>query len=350
LMRGLGLVARADDRGLGHICWDFATHMDPERVLVVREPGSERRGFRPHLDRYPGGTVVTCVEGALPEEEVRAWLAGLAVVYGAETWYDRRFGGWAEDARVATVLHAMPEFYRAEMASTQVWAPTPWRLDLLPPGAPVIPVPVAASPLAPRSTDPEGRLRFLHVAGHRAAGDRNGTQALSQVVKRLEPWSSSVRIEGQDRRLAPVARRRGMDVQVRLGGRVDRWAMYDDADVLVMPRRYGGLCLPVQEAMAAGVAVVMTDWPPNDWWPTLRCEAEGGPSMMTPGGMVATCLPNLESLATTMRGLVRCPEAVADLQQQSLAWAAGHSWTVWRPMYEQHLAAAVERPVSRFSK
>jgi glycosyltransferase involved in cell wall biosynthesis len=36
--------------------------------------------------------------------------------------------------------------------------------------------------------------------------------------------------------------------------------------VLVMPRKYGGLCLPMNEAIAAGMPVIATDISPNNSW------------------------------------------------------------------------------------
>ena len=44
------------------------------------------------------------------------------------------------------------------------------------------------------------------------------------------------------------------------------WDLYRQGDVLVMPRRFGGLCLPAQEALGAGMPVVMPDIDPNNRW------------------------------------------------------------------------------------
>jgi glycosyltransferase involved in cell wall biosynthesis len=39
-----------------------------------------------------------------------------------------------------------------------------------------------------------------------------------------------------------------------------------DQDGLVLPRRFGGLCLPVNEALGAGMPVIMPAISPNDSW------------------------------------------------------------------------------------
>lgn len=43
---------------------------------------------------------------------------------------------------------------------------------------------------------------------------------------------------------------------------------YDNYDggVLVLPRKYGGLCLPINEAIASGMPVIATDISPNNTW------------------------------------------------------------------------------------
>ena len=40
--------------------------------------------------------------------------------------------------------------------------------------------------------------------------------------------------------------------------------MYKDGEVMILPRRYGGLCLPLWEALASGMPVLMPNISPND--------------------------------------------------------------------------------------
>ena len=44
----------------------------------------------------------------------------------------------------------------------------------------------------------------------------------------------------------------------------DQWRLYADFDALIMPRRYGGLCLPLNEALTGGLPVIMSHTSPND--------------------------------------------------------------------------------------
>jgi glycosyltransferase involved in cell wall biosynthesis len=47
-------------------------------------------------------------------------------------------------------------------------------------------------------------------------------------------------------------------------GSSDRAELYASFDVLILPRRYGGLCLPMSEALASGLPVIMSNTSPND--------------------------------------------------------------------------------------
>lgn len=340
----VGLIARADDRGLGHMTWEFHRHLQPERTLVVREPGAEAQGFAPHLDRYPDGLVVRFDGGMLPEAEVRDWLQGLDVLYSAETFYDWHLVQWAAEAGVATVLHTMPEFHHLHVPPTSsVWAPTPWRIDHLPLPTRLVPVPVATDrfPMAAPARDP-GRLRVLHVAGHRAAADRNGTTQLLQAL-RYTRQPVHVRLVTQDQAL-PSAARLPANVYVHreTGGVADYWDLYDDADVLVLPRRYGGLCLPVQEAMAAGLAVVLPDTAPNDWWPALRVPGRERGHITTAAGQLSLYAADPQQLAQLLDQLAADPDLVAAAQLGALAWANLHSWQALAPLYRAELERAAE--------
>ena len=48
------------------------------------------------------------------------------------------------------------------------------------------------------------------------------------------------------------------------GNKLDQNELYSDFDVMIMPRRYGGLCLPMNEALCSGLPVIMTDISPNN--------------------------------------------------------------------------------------
>jgi len=124
----------------------------------------------------------------------------------------------------------------------------------------------------------------------------------------------------------------------------DYWRAYDGMDALVLPRRYGGLCLPVQEAMAAGLAVVMTDCPPNPtMWPVLPVRARAKGELGTPSGPVKMWEADERLLGAQLDALAADRGALHEAQAASRAWAVAHSWEALLPMYREELALACDR-------
>lgn len=337
----VGVIARAEDRGLGIQTWEAARHLDPERVLVVDVDNPER--FPLHLDRFPGATVARLTYDGrsthwLPEGLVRDWLAGLDVVFSCETLYDWRLAEWARDAGAATVVQLNPEFFvhhREELpAPTVWWNPTTWRMDRLPAGTRHVPVPVALDRFASSEVEkPEqGQLRALHVVGRPAMGDRNGTELLSKAMRRVTGVALTVTSQRETVHGAAV-----------VGNVPDYWRLYDDQDVLVMPRRYGGLCLPAQEAAAAGLAVVMPACPPNDtMWPIVPVQWQYRGEVMVPAGSIPLAETNARDLAIVLGRLAAEPEELAAARKAARAWAEEHSWEALLPLYREELGRAAE--------
>jgi glycosyltransferase involved in cell wall biosynthesis len=175
--------------------------------------------------------------------------------------------------------------------------------------------------------------RLLHVAGHRAAGDRNGLHVIGALLNQItHPW----RVASQD----------GYRLNPRVLGHVelasqisDRWALYDDCGILVSPRRYGGQSLVVNEAMARGLAVVMTDCSPNiQTWPILPIPCRPGGWVNTPGGRIQMHMILTRPLIDTLRILVADREQLERWQTRSVMWARDNTWTVWEPKIRALLA------------
>lgn len=331
----LGVIARADDRGLGNQTWEVARNLNPERVLVVRSPGSERQGFEPHLDRFPGATVVTDKAGALPEDVVREWLDGLDVVYSAECLYDVRLADWAHVHGVATVIHANPEFFRPDdVHPTAWWSATDWRLDTLPEGARVVPMPAPID----RFDEPDYDLPMsvLHVGGRPATGDRNGTDIALAVAGLLPDVPFTVTSQsdlGSSLENVTVTRHQG-----------DYWTLYADHTVLLMPRRYGGLCLPVIEASAAGLAPIMLDVDPNRAWPAELVPATPAHDVRVPAGPIKAYQGDPHQLADLIRA------SGPTQRQRARDWAEAHSWDALRPVWLDELGRAAEQAKERKTK
>lgn len=336
----VGLVARSDPRGLGNQTRAVHDNLHPDRTLVV-DMGDLGRGYPTHPHWYPGAVTLPFDGHRLPELQVRRWLDGLDVVYTAETPYDHRLPTWCRQHRVALVVHLNPEFDHWTLDPTKprpdvFWSATTWRQQAHPPGTRIVPMPVAPHP---RARVRDGAGGFLHVVGRRAMADRNGTRVVFgswRFTRQQQRW----RITTQDR-LAMARPPRNIDLHIS-GPLDDPDEIYDLGDVLVLPRRYGGLCLPVQEAMAAGLPVVMPAVSPNLDWPIIPVAARRGPTVKCAAGVVRTAEIPPRDLGKVLDQLAQDPDTLRAQSAMSLEWARTHSWDALAPFWRAELEAAAD--------
>lgn len=333
----IGLIARCEyARGLSLQSKNFYDNVPVDRVLLIRMP---RVDCAERPDWYPNATHIEydARDWTLPERQVREWMDGLDVVFSVETPYDWQLPKWAREQGVKTVIQGNPEFVRHGMKGyehfqhpTEWWWPTSWRLDRLPPGI-VMPVPM---PDVAPNTGRGDKLRVMHTTGKRAFQDRNGTDIF---VAALNVLSCDVHVSafGLDHSLPELPRPKGWTMTVEQQGVEDRWTMYDDQDVLIMPRRYGGLSLPALEAAARGVAVLMPDISPNESLAQLRITPRRSLRINLPCGVVDSYDTSYMDLATMICHLSQNPEKVATARSRALRDVP--RWATWRQIYIDEL-------------
>jgi hypothetical protein len=329
----LGLIARCEQaRGLAILSKNFYDHMPVTRTLCVRVP------YPAALERpdwYENRTNIrfnpkshTLDEAAFPP-----WLEGLDVVFCAETPHDWRIPDWCRRLGVKLVIQGMPEFVRhmredsALQHPDQWWWPTSWRLDHLPPGI-VMPVPMDRHPMT-RSDD--DRLHILHTVGKRAFADRNGTEILVQAMRMVRS-EVKLTIHSIDGDIIPFQRKRNVEYVFNHNAVDNLWSMYGDQDVLILPRRYGGLSLPALEASAAGLIVAMTDCPPNDELASVLFPVHRTVSLTVASGVIPSFDANAAGLASTIDLLANLSVVERDVMRQKQARLLP-TWDVYGPRY-----------------
>lgn len=270
-MTRIGLIARADSRGLGIQTKAFHDQMRPAKTLVVDCPSAQPLPIR--RDWYPDATWVHGIPNA---DDFHRFLDGVDVVYTAETGYGQALWDVSEQCGVATVLHANFEFLNRQDRPTVWAAPSLWNINQWPDGTVHLPVPIELERF-PTYEPPQTANRLLHIVGRPTVDGstdlyRNGTLDL---LLSLEHVTATVTVtircqqDGYVGKLIHDNNIRTPDnvtLRIESGDTPNYWDNYSGQHALILPRRFGGLCLPANEALGAGIPVIMPDINPNNLW------------------------------------------------------------------------------------
>jgi hypothetical protein len=330
-------ILRCDNGGLGNISREIVRHLTPERVLLVDLHGSGRGPCDPapfdlpEIDLYRtdflGGLNAVALDWITSE--------GVDVLFGMEVWYEGyELAGQGILARahnngLRSVLYAMPELspwcvdsgLRPRPHTFAV--PTAWRLDTMPHGTTVLPLPVARDRLP--FTHRSQVASLYHVAAP-AMLDRNGTDLfLTALPFVTEEVFVTIR-NSSDRGL--VIPRCRADVEVIDKPADHYWQIVPDhVDLLVQPRRYGGLSLPVQECASLGIPTLLLDSDPYAMFDFAHViPNRGSRDRRMKGGMVPVYDADPRALAAKIDQLVRDPTRQQAASHAADAWAEAHAW------------------------
>lgn len=259
----LTLLAVASETGLGYQTRAYFKHLKPDRVVIIDI--SSLNGQKQHYEWYDGAKELITVKGIPTDKDLDLILQDTDVLLTAETAYNLNLYRVAKLKGVKTVCVENPEFYdhvkypQYDMPDLII-LPSVWKLDEITQhansrGAKVVqihhPVDLDEIPFVERNT-----CKFMHIAGKPAAHDRNGTWDFLNACP-----DGLVTTQSSD--LATVIRQRYRHARVKTGIDNPNF-LYQMGDVLVLPRKYGGNCLPLNEALASGMPVIMPDISPNN--------------------------------------------------------------------------------------
>lgn len=339
----VGVIVRANTKGLGYQTRDFMDHFPADRVLVVKM-GSRSAPDDLSLVEHREAFVIelTPQNLSLPVKIMAGFFRDVDVLFSAETLYDWKLPELARRCNVRTVVHGNPEFYAHHRhpgylhPDRWVW-PSSWLTDHpdLPDG-PVVPCPAPWSDAVAGDPDDEV-LRIVHIAGHGAAADRNGTVDFLAAIPRIRS-TVEITVVSQDGWLPDVRAPRHVKVNRVPTGLKHRIELYENQHLVVLPRRYGGNCLPAAEACASGCALAMTDVEPNQMWPIVPLAAANAPGHHTPFGRIKTHRVRPAAIADTIDRLHANRSRLAGAMTASLQWAKDNSWDALRPRYTEVLS------------
>lgn len=255
----LGILAYSTHSGLGYQSRSYVKHLNPVKILDI---DITRLNGMNHYEWYPEARVTK----GYPSIEDCHWITdNVDVVLMAETPLNYELYKIARDKGVKTVNVINPEFYdhikypQYDMPDLII-LPSVWLQNEITAHATsrmtkVVqlhhPVDLEEFPFTERSSH-----RFMHIAGKPATHDRNGTWDF------LNACSDGI-VTTQSEEMARMIRRRYRNTRVMTNIESPQ-DIYRYGDVLVMPRKYGGNCLPLNEALASGMPVIMPDIIPNN--------------------------------------------------------------------------------------
>ena len=346
----IGTIAYSTDTGLGYQTLQFCENMEPSKVLLVDL--SEFNNLEQKDWRYEGlpKSVEVRPHKGMPDAESIEWLTeGVDLIFVCETPLNYALFATARDKGIKSVQQYNYEFldyYRQKtLIKPDLLAnPSYWMLDDTKSRnfAPVAYLPV---PTFPQITPQERDSKHIgHIAGRLTAMDRNGTHTFLEFVnahkkrsrgykytlfmQRPQENSSKREFRKVKNLLEYTVKISGLNVVYDVPNKED---LYKDIGILVLPRRYGGLCLPMWEALEHYIPVIMPDCSPNNellpsnW--LADCKVVG--SVRT-HSEIPLYRADIESLIEKVDNISRGYE---DAREQASELVHRHSWEVMRPEY-----------------
>lgn len=257
----LGVIVYSTETGLGYQSFDYYHHLNPKKALHIDI--SSLNGKEQHYNWYGDNTMF--VKGIPNRLQIAEFLKGLDVVLMAETPLNYELYDIARKMGVKTANVINYEFFdhlvKPELPLPDlIIMPSVWYFKEMQQfckskgiGCVQLHHPVDRDliPFRLRHT-----VKTMHLAGNPAALDRNGTADYMTACP-------DGRVVTQSHDLANKIRSRYSQSNVFTDIH-DQKIIYSIGDIMVMPRKYGGNCLPLNEALSAGMPVIMPDISPNN--------------------------------------------------------------------------------------
>lgn len=266
------MIVRMDDSGLGNQTRNLAYMLKPSRLLIINSESFNKR--KQHPEWYDGWEDKIVSDGFPSKKIMNDFLEGMDAILTCEIPYGYDLFTYAEMKGVRTYLQYNYEFLDYLLhpnlpKPTMLIAPSEWNVNEV---YKKINVPTIAlrPPLFLNdfkksreinlSRDASGTKRLLHIVGAGAIHDRNGTKSVIEAAeKSMANFTLTIKSQVP---IEPMSQ--NPKIIYHVGNEINSSELYEDFDALILPRRYGGLCLPMNEALASALPVIMTDVEPNN--------------------------------------------------------------------------------------
>jgi len=318
----LGYFARADNGGLGIESQEFVKHMKPDKILCIRGEHGH------HPERFEGmNTQYT--DGIPSHNELDQFLRGIDVVFSIESYYNWGALAMAKERGIKSVLRLN---YEMDLAQTTddfphpdlYIAPSMWNFDKMPEPKKYLPFPVNRDVCVFKKR--KKIENFYHIAGHQCHEDRNGTEILLDALPYI---NAPIKIFTQH----PLGREIGQSNVEVISQDFDNYWEIHQGDCLVLPRRYGGQSLSMNEALSCGIPTLMPRISPQDAFlpADMLVDTSGHRMIDVQGGKVDCYDTDEQKLAERINFLYNMP--ITLLSEWADRYADTISWKTLKPEY-----------------
>lgn len=329
-MSRIGLIVRASNTGLGTLSFEYARHLRPEKVIIVTN-GVEKL----FPERYSDSEVRRAQQPFHLTPEEMEWITdGVDWVLSFETFYNWRVISHARAKKVKTALLTMAELFpeRVPIHPTLFLCPSALDMEIVPEPKVRIDVPVATDRIKWRR---RGKAKhFIHTASHNGINGRKGTLPLIEAMKSVKSDIKLTIYSWQDFSVADPR------IEVKAMNFKNYWQLYEEGDVLVYPQGANGICLPIVEAMSAGMGVITTDISPfNEYMPKELLFGHDGLKKIRFGGNLREVDDPLISPRLIAEKIDEwAGKDIGEFSDYGKKWAEKNSWDKWLPKYQEILS------------
>ena len=305
-----GAVIYCTEQGLGRQAKSFFDHGIFSEVLI-----QPHHSYVNHYEWYPNRV-----------RDYEELLSKCSEIWFFETPFDWKYITRARERGIKTVLVLMYECSKN---------PLPYFPDVLVGGSVmereffgdtvhVINVPASDELVWRKRVKAE---IFIHNGGHGGIGGRNGTRELMEAMKHVKsPIKLIIRTQ------IPIKMIDDPRIEYRVGD-FPYEQIFDEGDVFIYPDKFGGSCLPLQEAHASGMMVMASDRHPTNTWLPKEC-------LIPIEGYTKERISSVfDSAIVSPIKIAECLDKwynkdITEFSLQGKQWKEQNSWTKLKPLYE----------------
>lgn len=269
----LGLVVFANDSGLGMQTKRLAQMLKPYRLLAI-DSTSFSRNTKQNWEWYEGFDGYK-VQGFPSNREIRRFLTGLTHVLVCENPLNFYLFEEAHRLGIKTYCQSNYEFCdnlnnRNLPVPDKFLMPSHWKVEEMKAifgdsRVMHLPPPINTNEFKEArelNFKRDSVKSFVHIVGTLAVNDRNGTLDILRALQYAK-GNFTITIKSQHE-LPSEYMVNDSRVRYKIGNEPEAVNLYKDFDAMILPRRYGGLCLSANEALMSGLPVIMSDISPNN--------------------------------------------------------------------------------------